>query len=97
MPINQVPQTSERDSTRVVLHYLYFPKKASATKAASALREQGFMTDERLGADGKNWLVLARHQAVLLEASIEPARQAIEKVTLGCEGEYDGWEAEVES
>jgi hypothetical protein len=46
------------------LHYLYFPEKTAATKAATKLRQQGFATEERLGADGANWLVLARHEVV---------------------------------
>lgn len=41
-----------------VLHYLYFPRQQDAQLVARAVREQGFRSESRLGADGENWLVL---------------------------------------
>lgn len=79
----------------VVLHYLYFPREGDARSAAGELRRQGFRTEERLGADGVNWLVLARHSIAPSEESIASARRLMESLVQPCNGEYDGWEAEV--
>lgn len=93
----QLLQASKAGAAHIVLHYLYFPDKKGATEAAGKLRLQGFMTEERLGADGTNWLVLARHEVVPSEATIAAARQVMEALTRVGAGEYDGWEAEVQS
>jgi hypothetical protein len=48
-----------------------------------------------LGADGVNWLVLARHVAVPSEALMASTRQSMETLVEKFGGEYDEWEAEV--
>ena len=78
-----------------MLHYLYLPSKSAAEKAAVRLRAQRFTTEERRGADGVNWLVLAKHQVVPSESVMAAARQIMEGLTAPLNGEYDGWEAEV--
>ena len=95
--IDQLLQASKPGAAHIVLHYLYFPDKNGATEAATKLRLHGFVTEERLGADGTNWLVLARHQVVPSEATIGAARRVMEDLTRVGAGEYDGWEAEVQS
>jgi len=80
----------------VVLHYLYFPEEDAAAAAAAELRSFRFETEERLGADGTNWLVLARHEVVPSEETIAAARRTMEGVARRHRGEYDGWEAEVQ-
>ena len=85
---------SEPGRPHEVLHYVYFPKRAAARAAAIELQRQGFRTEERLGADGVNWLVLARHHIVPSEAALFAARQIIEGVASTGAGEYDGWEAQ---
>lgn len=95
--IAQLLQESKLGARHVFLHYLYFPKKHGATGAAAELRSLGFRTEERLGADGTNWLVIARHEVVPSDEMISTARQVMENLTRNCNGEYDGWEAEVQN
>lgn len=82
-------------AVHTVLHYLYFLTKESAIEAAVQLRSQGFDTEERLGADGVNWLVLAKHKMIPSEETIAAARMLMENIVRNLSGEYDGWEAEV--
>jgi hypothetical protein len=96
--LEQLLRVSRPGVPHVVSRYLYFPCKSAAAKAAAAeLRSQGFTTEERLGADGMNWLVLARHAVVPSDATIGTVRQVMENATRVGAGEYDGWEAEVQS
>ena len=76
-------------------HYLYFPSERRARKAATSLRKQGFSTEQRLGADGVSWLVLATHRLVPSEALVETVRSTMERIAASLSGEYDGWEAQV--
>lgn len=92
--IAQLLSVSKPEAEHVVLHYLYFPKKGAALVAAAELRRQQFAVEDRLGADGQNWLVLARHAIIPSEATIGAAREIMEKLAKIGGGEYDGWEAE---
>src|ERR1041384_5792547 len=104
--IDQLPQVSSPGAPHVVLHYLYFAAKSAAVEAAAVLRALGFQIEERgdcaaagqcrLGADGVNWLVLARHTIVPSEGTISSARRVMEDLARKHNGEYDGWEAEVQ-
>lgn len=93
--IAELVRVSKPGQAHVLLHYLYFPRERDARAAAGELHRQGFRTEKRLGADGVNWLVLARHTVVPSEASVADARRLMESLVKPCNGEYDGWEAEV--
>jgi hypothetical protein len=93
--LEQLLHASKSGVPHVVLHYLYFPGESAAAEAAARLRSLGFKTEERLGADGTNWLVLARHEIVPTDETIAAAREVMEDLTRVRDGEYDGWEAEV--
>jgi len=94
--IEQLLEVSKPGTLHVVLHYLYFPEKRAAEEAAVELRSLGFSAEDRLGADGVNWLVLARQELVPSEEAIATARQQMEEIARRGDGEYDGWEAEVQ-
>lgn len=79
-------------SNQSVRHYLYFPEKANAEKAAQWFRSQGFSVDIRLGADNENWLVLVKHETVDNQKDLEKFREEMETLTERLNGEYDGWE-----
>lgn len=79
-----------------ILHYLYAPSSEAASKVAEELKQRGFRTEERLGADGANWLVLARHEAVPTEELMASMRRSMEALIAKVGGEYDGWEADVQ-
>jgi len=93
--LSELHRESKPRKHHVVLHYLYLPTQESASEVAAELRMQGFKTEERLGADGVNWLVLARHEVVPTEGLIEATRVMMENRVRRVGGEYDGWEAEV--
>ena len=78
-----------------VLHYLYFPTKEAAREVSAKLRDQGFSIEQRLGADGENWLLLARQDMVPSEEKIAAIRKMMEDLSESFGGEYDGWEAEL--
>ena len=79
-----------------VMYYIYVPVRESAALVARELRQRGFQTEERLGADNVNWLVLATHQIVVSEATMALTRRDMETlVEQNGGGEYDGWEASV--
>ncbi|MEW6747805.1 MAG: ribonuclease E inhibitor RraB [Planctomycetota bacterium] len=82
------------DAPRRIWHYLYLPTREDAAQIAAELRHRGFRTEERLGADGLNWLVLASHEGVLTEDAMAAARCSMEALVARVGGEYDGWEAE---
>ena len=94
--LEQLRRDDARGGSRTILHYLYFPRREDADTSARELRASGFGTEQRLGADGANWLVLARHEVVPSEDTIAAARQRMECLARDHGGEYDGWEAEVQ-
>lgn len=93
--LDQLSKVSDRSQTHTILHYLYFPKKDAAKKVAQQLRTDGFEIEDRLGADGINWLVLASHNIVPSDEALTTARELMEQLADSSGGEYDGWEAEV--
>lgn len=88
-------EASDVSAVHTILHYLYVPEKDEASRIATELKGRGFRVEVRLGADGVNWLVLARHEAVPTEDALIATRQAMEALVESANGEYDGWEAEV--
>lgn len=94
--IEELRTVSNMDAAHWVRHYLYFPVELAAKNVAAVLRERGFVVEDRLGADGVNWLVLAKSQMVPTEAGLSALRTFFEDITASNGGEYDGWEAEVQ-
>jgi len=80
-----------------VRHYLYFPKKFIAERAAGRLRDAGFEVEVRKGADGVNWLALATGSPLKDEGDMQRMRDQMEALAADLGGEYDGWEAAVDS
>ncbi len=74
-------------------HFLYFRKKSNAKAAADRLRGKGWTVEVRKGADGKNWLALARQPAPIED--IEETGEELETLARDFDGEYDGWGAAV--
>lgn len=93
--VAELMRASMPGEPHVFLHYLYFPKQDDARAVAEGLRRRGFTTEERMGGDGVNWLVLARHEIVPTEASVLAVRELMESLVEPRAGDYDGWEAEV--
>ena len=79
----------------MVQHYVYVPSEVTGKAVATQIRERGFDVEDRLGADGVNWLVLAKCRVVPTEEVIAEARSFFESVAEENGGEYDGWDAKV--
>jgi hypothetical protein len=87
---------ADLSAPRTILHYIYVPNRGSADSIANELRQRGFRIEQRLGADGENWLVLAIHEVIVSEALMGSTRRSMEALIARFGGgEYDGWEAEV--
>lgn len=92
----ELAAVSHVDAPHSILHYIYLPSRETAAAVGKELRDRGFTTEERLGADGTNWLVLARHFAVPSEAAMSSIRRSMEALVAKVGGEYDGWEVNVQ-
>lgn len=85
-------QVQSATSEGVLDHYLYFQKKSQAEEAARRLRAKGWRVDVRMGADGQNWLALAKQPAPI-DKEIGDVRDELEDLADELHGEYDGWGA----
>ena len=93
--IREIARVSDGDAIHTILHYLYAPSSEAGGEIAKELGQRGFRTEKRLGGDGVNWLVLARHDAVPTEELMKSTRRSMEALMIRVGGEYDGWEADV--
>jgi regulator of ribonuclease activity B len=84
----------KQEEPKVLDHYLYFPEKANAERAAVKMREKGWTVEVKMGADGENWLALAKQPAPI-EEDIGGIRDELEELADRLGGEYDGWGAAV--
>ena len=88
--ISQAPQHNMR-------HYLYFPRKAEAESAGEQMQNRGFSVEIRKSADGENWLVLATGSTPNTGEEMGALRDSMEALAAQFGGEYDGWEAAIDS
>jgi hypothetical protein len=104
--LQDVAQAAERKKNQISMsepseeamrHFLYFPKKPSAVKAGEQLRSSGFLVEVRKGADGKNWLALATKAPPKTAEQMDELRNEMEALAAQFGGEYDGWEAAIDS
>ncbi|MFC1597736.1 ribonuclease E inhibitor RraB [Planctomycetota bacterium] len=92
----ELKAVSNIGARHLVRHYLYFPSERTAKSVANQLRDKGLEVEGRLGADGTNWLVLAKVEMVPTQEAILNMRASLEAIAGENAGEYDGWEAEVQ-
>jgi hypothetical protein len=93
--LEELLSESKAGEAHLFLHYLYFPSEPTSKEVADTLRRRGFDVEDRLGADGTNWLVLAKLRMMPTETDIARTRSFFEQMAKENGGEYDGWEAEV--
>jgi len=93
--IRELAAVSDGDASHTILHYLYVPTSEIAGRIAEMLGARGFSTESRLGGDGVNWLVLARHEVIPAEELISSVRHSMTALAASVGGEYDGWEVSV--
>lgn len=92
---NQVPvDESEEKGMR---HFLYFTRKKDAEGAGELLRSRGFSVEVRKNAGGENWLAKATTAPPKSGEQMEELRDVMEGLAAQFSGDYDGWEAPLES
>jgi hypothetical protein len=85
------------ESDQPTRHFLYFATKSNAEKAGKQLRDRGFLVEVRKGAGGEDWLALATKAPPNTGDEMEELRDEMEALAQEFGGEYDGWEAAVDS
>jgi hypothetical protein len=78
-------------------HYLYFPLQTDAAGAGEQLRDRGYRVEVRKGAEGKSWLALAKGARPKAKGEMGALRNEMESLAAQYGGEYDGWEAAIDS
>lgn len=71
-------------------HFLYFPDKAAADKAAARLRAKGWSVEVERAVVRKDWLVLATDHWPN-EEEFESQWQELHRLAEELGGEYDGY------
>jgi hypothetical protein len=75
-------------------HYLYFPQRSNAERAAQRLRAKDWLVEVKQAAVGEDWLALAKQPAPIKD-DIGEVRDELERLARELGGEYDGWGAAV--
>jgi hypothetical protein len=73
-------------------HYLYFPEKAPANKAASSTALAGYDIEVSPSAGGRSWLLLALTDIPDADAGLFEQVESLTALAERCGGDYDGWE-----
>ncbi len=76
--------------TDFIEHFLYFPDKSNADKAAERLRAKGWKVQVTRGADEENRLVFAT-QPSPIEDELEKLWHELTRLAEELNGEYDGY------
>jgi Regulator of ribonuclease activity B len=72
-------------------HYLYFPQRSNAERAALHLRERGWTTQVKPAAAGSDWLAFATQPATG-EEDMDLIYDDLSAFAKRFKGVYDGWE-----
>jgi hypothetical protein len=98
----EAPRQSTRSSPLAVDHYLYFPTRKQAKRAASRLRSMGYAVrteepgDAQERAAETSWLVLASHSLEPEDAlAVHRMSRELEGLAKAEGGAYDGYERDV--
>ncbi len=78
-------------------HFLYFPRKMDAERAGERLRDRGFSVEVRQSTDGEKWLALATQTPPRTGEEMDERRGEMEALAAQFGGDYDGWEAPIDS
>ncbi len=93
--INQVQVDESKE--KGMRHFLYFTKKKDAEGAAELIRSRGFSVEVSKNASEENWLAKATTAAPTNGEQMDELRDVMEGLAAQFGGDYDGWEAPLES
>jgi Regulator of ribonuclease activity B len=86
----------EPPPSEAMSHYLYFKTLTDAESVREELRERGYRVEVRKGADGDNWLALAKGERPKTREEMDKLRNEMESLAAQHSGDYDGWEIAAE-
>jgi len=89
--------TPEYRASEPMKHYLYFANKANAEEVGEKLRSRDFSVQVRKAAGEEDWFVFATKAPLKTVEQMEELRDEMEALAAQFDGEYDGWEAEIDS
>jgi hypothetical protein len=75
--------------------YFYFRSQTNAELAGIELTASGFSVVVDKSAKGHNWLCLASKEMIPQAAELASLRRRFSDLAKRLDGDYDGWEAEV--
>jgi len=79
-------------------HFFYFPKKRTAQGVSEQLRNRGFSVKVDRHPDGEQWAVIAtRDPPPETAEEMDELRDEMEGLAAQFGGDYDGWEASMDS
>lgn len=95
--LRELSSLSRMDAVHPVRHFLYLPNKQAAGNVVSLMRSLDLAVERPCKTYDKTWLVRVTTSVVPTEAKIAELRAVMERAANENAGEYDGWEAEVQS
>ncbi len=94
--LDALRKVSRMEAVHPVKHFLYLPTKRAAANVATYLRSSDILVEEPFETYD-SWLVRVRTHIMPTESNIAEIRSLLERTAKENGGEYDGWEAEVQS
>jgi hypothetical protein len=91
----ELAKHSRMDAVHQITHYLYMPTQDAAKQVMLTLAARDFEAEQPHPMFG-SWGVLVRTKLVPVEEAIVSLRKYFTELVGEHEGEYDGWEAEVQ-
>lgn len=88
------PAPTLPETRPAVRHYLYFPKRSSATQAARRLRSPTITATVQRSGGEPTWLLLVM-VPVTTDEDAERMQDRLDQIAAELGGEYDGWETPV--
>jgi hypothetical protein len=82
--------TASEEFPEYIEHFLYFPRSSDAEMAAEQLRARGWPAKVDLGANDRDWLVLAT-QPARGDEDLEQLFPEMEELAAKFSGTYDGY------
>jgi len=88
---------TDDSSYKGMRHFLYFPNKKKALEAGELLHGHGFAVKIGRHPDGEQWGIFATGEAPKTGEQMDDLRDEMETLAVRFGGEYDGWEASLDS
>ncbi|HLJ26019.1 MAG TPA: ribonuclease E inhibitor RraB [Candidatus Angelobacter sp.] len=88
---------ADESSYQGMRHFLYFSKRRNAQEAGEQLHNRGFSVEVGKNSDGEQWALVATKDAPKTGEEMDELREEMEGLAAQFGGDYDGWEAPLDS